>query len=167
MHNKKTNNNKSQNFIQGLRPLSSSIPHGLKKIFKKSGYNFSNVVDNWTKMVGKEISNACYPSTIKTSKNMDNGILVLNVMHGKELIVEYGKKEIIDQINSFFGYNYISEIKLKIVQVAKTERKQTIISKKENKILKQSLETIKNSELKSSLDKLINAFNKKNDKKII
>ena len=166
MHNK-NNNNKSQNFIQGLRPFSSSIPKTLKKHLKKGGYNYSNIVDNWTKMVGKEISNACYPSTIKTSKNMDHGILVLNVMHGKELIVEYGKKEIIDQINSFFGYNYISEIKLKIVQVAKTERKQTIISKKENKILKKSLEKIKNSELQSSLDKQINAFNKKNDKKII
>ena len=34
---------------------------------------------------------------------MDNGTLVLNVVHGKELVVEYGKKEIIDQINSFFG----------------------------------------------------------------
>lgn len=166
MHNKKSNNNKSQNFIQGLRPLSSSIPHGLKKIFRKSGYNFSNVLDNWTKMVGKEISNACYPSTIKTSKNMDNGTLVLNVVHGKELVVEYGKKEIIDQINSFFGYSYIREIKLKIIQVTKTERKQNLVFKK-NKILKKNLETIKDVELKSSLDKLIEAFNKKNDKKII
>ncbi len=166
MHNKKSNNNKSQNFIQGLRPLSSSIPHGLKKIFRKSGYNFSNVLDNWTKMVGKEISDACYPSTIKTSKNMDNGTLVLNVVHGKELVVEYGKKEIIDQINSFFGYSYIREIKLKIIQVTKTERKQNLVFKK-NKILKKNLETIKDVELKSSLDKLIEAFNKKNDKKII
>ena len=166
MHNKKSNNNKSQNFIQGLRPLSSSIPHGLKKIFRKSGYNFSNVLDNWTKMVGKEISNACYPSTIKTSKNMDNGTLVLNVVHGKELVVEYGKKEIIDQINSFFGYSYIREIKLKIIQVTKTERKQNLVFKK-NKILKKNLETIKDVELKSSFDKLIEAFNKKNDKKII
>ena len=166
MHNKKSNNNKSQNFIQGLRPLSSSIPHGLKKIFRKSGYNFSNVLDNWTKMVGKEISNACSPSTIKTSKNMDHGTLVLNVVHGKELVVEYGKKEIIDQINSFFGYSYIREIKLKIIQVTKTERKQNLVFKK-NKILKKNLETIKDVELKSSLDKLIEAFNKKNDKKII
>jgi hypothetical protein len=30
--------------------------------------------------------------------------------------VEYEKKEIIDKINSFFGYNCISQVTLKIVQ---------------------------------------------------
>ena len=54
-------------------------------------------------MVGNDISNACYPNTIKMGKEMNNGILVLNVVHGNELTVEYGKQEIIDKINSFFG----------------------------------------------------------------
>ena len=35
MHIKKNNNIKSNNFTQGLRPISSSIPHGLKKVLKK------------------------------------------------------------------------------------------------------------------------------------
>ena len=54
MHNK--DNNKSKNFIQGLRPFSSSIPKTLKKHLKKGGYNYSNIVDNWTKMVSEKIS---------------------------------------------------------------------------------------------------------------
>ena len=33
MHNK--NNNKTQNYIQGLRPFSNSIPKNLKKYLKK------------------------------------------------------------------------------------------------------------------------------------
>ena len=49
MHNK--NNNKTQTFIQGLRPFSSSIPKTLRKHLKKSGYNYSNIVDNWTKLM--------------------------------------------------------------------------------------------------------------------
>ena len=53
MHSK-NNNNKSQNFIQGLRPFSSSIPKTLKKHLKKGGYNYSNIVDNWTKMVNRK-----------------------------------------------------------------------------------------------------------------
>ena len=47
MHNK--NNNKPHTFIQGLRPFSSSIPKTLKKHLKKGGYNYSSIVDNWTK----------------------------------------------------------------------------------------------------------------------
>ena len=41
---------------------------------------------------------------------MKKGILVLNVIHGKEMEIEYKKKEIIDKINSFFGYNCIDLI---------------------------------------------------------
>ena len=108
MHNK--NNNKTQTFIQGLRPFSSSIPKTLKKHLRKGGYNYSNIVDNWTKMVSKKISDACYPITVKMGKEMKDGTLVLNVIHGKELEVEYEKNQIIDKINSFFGYKYISNI---------------------------------------------------------
>ena len=162
MHNKKNNTNKSHNFIQGLRPLSNALPHGLKKIIKKSGYNLSNVVDNWSKIVGKNISNSCYPNSIKIGKQLSDGILVINVIHGKELDIEYSKKEIIDRINSFYGYNYVKEIKLKIVH----EKSQL-----ENKIKKTNLNTIqtnlklkniKNEKLKHSLNKLIKAYNSKN-----
>ena len=162
MHNKKNNTNKRRNFIQGLRPLSNALPHGLKKIIKKSGYNLSNVVDNWSKIVGKNISNSCYPNSIKIGKELSNGILVINVIHGKELDIEYGKKEIIDRINSFYGYNYVKEIKLKIVHEK---------SHLENKIQKTNLNTIqsnlklknvKNEKLKHSLNKLIKAYNSKN-----
>ena len=123
MHNKK-NNNKSNTFIQGLRPFSKSLPHGLKRLLRKGSYNFSNIVDNWSKMLGKDLSNACYPSTIKMSKEMNNGTLILNVIHGNELAVEYGKQEIMDKINSFFGFKCIKEVKLKVIQEKKeAERK--------------------------------------------
>jgi|TARA_B110000438_G_scaffold292131_1_gene330031 hypothetical protein len=163
MHNKKINNSKSQKIFQGLRPLSRSIPHGLKKILRKSGYNFSNIVDNWTKMVGEEISGKCYPYKIKTGKDMNNGTLILNVLHGKELEVEYSKKEILDKINSFFGYSCISVVQLKIVQNKKKEKEQMKQLKPVNKDLEKKIYTIKNDELKNSLSKLIKAYNAKNN----
>ena len=114
MHNK--NNNKTKTYIQGLRPFSNSIPKTLKKHLRKGGYNYSNIVDNWTRMVSKKISDACYPVTVKIGKEMRNGTLVLNVIHGKEVFVEYEKNEIIDKINSFFGYKLIKNLTLKIIQ---------------------------------------------------
>jgi len=139
--------------------LSSSIPHGFKGILKKNGYNFSSVVDNWTKMVGKEISNICYPQNIKISRDVKNGLLILNVLHGKELEIEYKKKEIIEKINVFFGYDYIKEIKLRIIQERKkiNSKIKDVNSKKFNNELK----IINNDSLKNSLKKLINAYNEK------
>jgi len=161
MHNKK-DSNKSNTFIQGLRPFSRSIPQNLKKLLKKGSYNFSNIIDNWTKMVGKDISNACYPSTIKMSKDMNNGTLVLNVIHGNELTVEYGKQEIIDKINSFFGFKCIKEVRLKVIQEKKISKKK--MPTKETKMnFSNKLNNINNENLKNSLNKLIDAYNAKSN----
>tara|TARA_B100001029_G_scaffold117643_1_gene97515 strand:- start:522 stop:998 length:477 start_codon:yes stop_codon:yes gene_type:complete len=158
MHNK----NKSQNFIQGLKPFSSSIPKTLKKYLKKSGYNYSNIVDNWTKMVSKKISDACYPITVKMGKEMRDGTLVLNVLHGKELEIEYSKKEIIDKINSFFGYSCINKIILKIVTEKVKNRKNEFPSIKNLSKINQKIEEVSNDELKSLLNNLLKAYNGKN-----
>ena len=160
MHSK--DNNKTNNFVQGLRPFSNSIPKSLKKHLKKGGYNYSNIIDNWTKIVSHKVSSSCYPITVKMGKEMRNGTLVLNVIHGKELEVEYEKKQIIDKINSFFGYNCINEIKLKIVQEkVKTDCHKTSKIKDFSKV-KERIEKIKNQNLKNSLSNLIKAFNEKN-----
>ena len=81
MH-KKFNINKTGNFIQGLRPFSNTIPKNLKQIFKKRGKNFSNLVDNWNKIVGKNISNVSYPVKILSDRNSKKSSLILNVMRG-------------------------------------------------------------------------------------
>jgi len=160
MHNK--NNNKTQMFIQGLRPFSSSIPKTLKKHLRKGGYNYSNIVDNWTKMVSKKISDACYPLTVKMGKEMKDGTLILNVIHGKEMEVEYEKQEIIDKINSFFGYNCISQVTLKIVQdTIKTNEKVFPKIKNFSKI-EEKMNKVNHEGLKSSLNNFLKAFNERN-----
>ena len=160
MHNK--NNNKSQTFIQGLRPFSSSIPKTLKKHLRKGGYNYSSIVDNWTNMVSKKISDSCYPHYIKMGKEMKNGTLVLNVIHGREIEIEYNKKVIIDKINSFFGYNCIDQIKLKIVQEKIELNKKVFPKFKDSSRIEEKINEINNSELKSSLRNFLKAFNDRN-----
>ena len=151
MHNK--NNNKTQTFIQGLRPFSSSIPKNLKKYLRKGGYNFSNIVDNWTSIVSKKISDSCYPISVKMGKEMRDGTLVLNVIHGKEIEIEYQKNEIIDKINSFFGYSCISNVTLKIIQ-SKIIKKNYLLPKIKNfKELENKVKKVENVQLKESLNK--------------
>jgi hypothetical protein len=161
MHNKK-DNNKSNTFIQGLRPFSKSLPKGLKKLLQKGSYNFSNIVDNWSKMVGKDLSNACYPNTIKMGKEMNNGTLILNVIHGNELTVEYKKQDIMDKINSFFGVKCIKQVKLKVVQ-EKRMVKQISPSNETKLSYTNKLENVDNEGLKKTLNKLIEAYNAKNN----
>ena len=160
MHNK--NNNKTQTYIQGLRQFSTSIPKSLKKYLRKGGYNYSNIVDNWTKIVGKEVYDTCYPISIKMGKEMNNGTLILNVVHGKEVEVEYKKNEIIDKINSFFGYNCIKSVSLKIIQ-SQIDKKNRIQPKIRNlKKIEEKIDKIKNNQLKNSLSEFLKAYNERN-----
>ena len=156
MH-KKTNNSLTKKFIQGLRPLANTLPKQIKKIIKKNGFNFSSVVDNWTKIVGKEFSDHCYPINIKVLNNSNMLCLVLNVIHGKELEIEYGKNNIIDKINLYFGYNFISKIELKIINKV-LNKNEKIVSRGS---FDRNLNDIKNVNLKKKLNQLIKAYNEK------
>ena len=161
MHKK--NNSKTQTFIQGLRPFSSSIPKTLKKYLKKGGYNYSNIVDNWTRMVSKKISDACYPIKVKMGKEMRNGTLILNVLHGKEMEVEYEKNEIKDKINSFFGYNCISNVNLKIVQPEINSKIKYFQKIKNLDEVEAKMKEVNDDKLKISLRNFLKAYNEKND----
>ncbi len=148
--------------MQGLRPFSSSIPKTLKKYLRKGGYNYSNIIDNWANLVSKEISDSCYPVTVKMSKGMKDGILVLNVIHGKEMDVEYQKNEIIDRINSFFGYNCIKSVSLKIMQ-DKIIKKNKLLPKIKNlKKINEKIKNVNNVHLKNSLSNFLKAYNERN-----
>ena len=159
MHNKE--NNKYKIVTQGLRPFSSSIPKTLKKYLKKGGYNYSNIVDNWTTIVNKKISDSCYPISIKMRKEMKNGTLMLNVIHGKELEIEYAKNDIIEKINSFFGYNCISQINLKIIEEKIKFKKNKLPIIKNLSKINNKIASVQNPELKESLKKFLKAFDER------
>ena len=140
------------------------MPSEIKKILKKNGFNLSSIVDNWTKIVGNEISNKCYPINIKTQANSKDINLILNVLHGKEIDIEYNKKNIIDKINTYFGYAYIKNIKIKIInsKYVNSKKNENNKNNKNNKNnFDDDLKKITDINLKNKLEKLINAYNEK------
>ena len=159
MHNKE--DNKYRKITQGLKPFSSSIPKTLKKYIRKGGYNYSNIVDNWTKMMNKKISGACYPISIKMGRELKNGNLILGVIHGKEIEIEYEKNNIVDKINSFFGYDCVKKVTLKVIQNKISNQKKEYYKVKDFSKIKSKIEKVKNDNLKSSLNNFLNAYNEK------
>ena len=89
--------------IQGIKTVGNSLPGSLNKILKKGGYNYSSIINNWTELVGKKISSMCYPKSVKTNRELQNGTLLLNVRRGDQLDVEYSKEEIIDKTGLVAG----------------------------------------------------------------
>ena len=161
MHSKKNYNSKTVFSIQGLRPMSKSLPRGLKMILKKGGYNYASIINNWSDLVGKQISDVCYPRSIKTGKELKDGTLHLNVSHGDQLLVEYNKTSIIDKINVFFGYEFLKNIKIVLINKKIDPKKNIILINKKKIKYQKKLEKIQNPELKKKINNLINAFSNK------
>ena len=156
----KQNNKESKTYVQGLRPFGNTLPRGLKGILKKNGYNYSEIVGKWNVLVGKDISNYAFPKSIKMKKGNSNGTLILTIERGNEINIEYSKKEIINKINSYFGYKLIGEIKLQKSNntIKKASNKNVII--KSSKNFEKKIDEIKNEKIKKSLSDLLNVMKK-------
>jgi len=154
----KQNNKESKSYVQGLRSFGNTLPREIKKILKKNGYNYSEIINKWKNLVGKEISDCSFPKSIKMSKGESNGTLLIAVKRGDEITVEYSKNEIINKINSYFGYKLINDIKLEKFNTEPKNfmNKNSIFNSKKNLEIK--INEIKNKNLKNSLTQLLKAI---------
>ena len=157
----KQNNKESKTYVQGLRPFGNTLPRGVKGILKKNGYNYSEIVSKWNTLVGKDISSCAYPKSIKMKKGDSNGTLVLTIKRGDEINIEYSKKEIINKINSYFGYKLINEIKLQTINFEGEKTKSKNFLKKFSKNFEEKINEIKNKNIRNSLSQLLKTI--KND----
>ena len=157
MHYKR-NNKESKTYVQGLRPFGNTLPRGVKGILKKNGYNYSEIISKWNLLVGRNISNSCHPKSIKMTQGNKNGTLILSVERGNEINIEYSKKEIINKINSYFGYKLINEIRLQTFSSVNKKEKKTI--SKYTKKMKEKIDEIKNKNIRDSLSQLLNTAKK-------
>ena len=156
----KQNNKESKTYVQGLRPFGNTLPRGVKGILKKNGYNYSEIISKWKMLMGNNISSYSYPKSIKMTKGSSNGILVLAVKRGNEIDIEYSKNEIINKINSYFGYKLINEIKLQSFNSEKKEIKNKNIINKFSKNFERQINEIKSKKIRNSLSQLLSAIKK-------
>ena len=155
------NNIKQRNrSFQGLRSFKDTLPTNIKKIIKKKGHIFSETLNNWKYIVGNEFFQICYPKSFKNSNKFGVSTLHVMVKRGHEIDLEYSKKEIIDKMNSFFGYAVVE--KLKFISFDDTQTKFKKIDENENHVTKSRyadrIKNIKNDKIKKSLLELTKLF---------
>ena len=157
----KQNNKESKTYVQGLRPFGNTLPRGIKGILKKNGYNYSEIISKWNILVGKDISSCSFPKSIKMKNRDSCGTLVLAINRGDEINVEYSKEQIINKINSYFGYKLIDEIKLQVINSRPIKKKNDNALKSSSKKFEKKINEIKNTNIKNLLSQLLKAA--KND----
>jgi hypothetical protein len=131
------------------------LPRGVKSILKKNGYNYSEIISKWSVLVGKDISSCAYPKSIKMKRGNSNGTLILAIKRGDEINIEYSKREIINKINSYFGYKLINEIKLEAINFNSKKTKNKNELRKFSKNFEEKINEIKNKNIRNSLSQLL------------
>ena len=162
MQFKKYTNQRNKS-IQGLRSFKDTLPKNIKKVINKKGHIYSETLNNWKYIVGENLFKFCYPKSFKNSNRFGVSTLVIMVKRGHEVDLEYSKKNVIDKMNSYFGYGVVEKLKL----ISFDDEKK--IFKKENsqdKIVTNSkyqttINNVKNEKIKKSLIELTKVFKEK------
>ena len=156
----KSNSKQRYRSIQGLRSFKDTLPTKVKKILKKKGYIFSEILDNWRQIVGDELFEVCFPKSFKSSNKFSLSTLSIMVKRGHEVEMEYSKNEIIKKINTYFNDKVVEKIKL-----ITFDGNQQIFTKKIKKDVTKNqyakkITNIKNEKIKNSLLELSKLFKK-------
>ena len=149
--------------IQGLRSFKDTLPKNIKKVINKRGQIYSETLNNWKNIVGKNLFKVCYPKSYKNSNRFGVGTLLVMVKRGHEVDMEYSKKQIMDRMNDFFKDLVVEKIKfanfndeIKIIS-SKNNHKINVTNNKYHK----KIEGVKNEKIKKSLLELTKVFKKK------
>ena len=149
--------------IQGLRSFKDTLPKNIKKVINKKGHIYSETLNNWKYIVGENLFNICYPKSFKNSNKFGVSTLLVMVKRGNEVDLEYSKKEIMNKMNSFFGYSVVENLKLTSFDDEKIFPKIEKINDKNvtNDKYQKKIKDVKNEKIKNSLLELTKVFKEK------
>jgi hypothetical protein len=139
------------------------LPKNVKRIINKKGHIYSETLSNWKYLVGDKLFKCCYPKTFKSSNKFGVSTLVIMVKRGHEVDMEYSKKEILDKMNTYFGYSVVEKLKFisfddeqKVSPKIEIHEKNVTINRYKDKI-----SSVKNEKIKKSLLELTKLFREK------
>ena len=155
--------NQRNGSVQGLRSFKDTLPKNIKKVINKKGHIYSETLNNWKYIVGKNLFKICYPKLFKNSNRFGVSTLMIMVKRGHEVDLEYSKKEIVDKMNSFFGYSVVEKLKFssfddenKTISKENFQKENVTNNKYQKKI-----NDVKNEKIKRSLLELTKVFKEK------
>ena len=158
----KNNINQRSNTVQGLRSFKDTLPKNIKKIINKKGHIYSETLSSWKYIVGEKLFKFCYPKTFKNSNKFGVSTLMIMVKRGHEVDMQYSKKDILDKMNSFFGYSVVKKLKFisfddeqKFFARKDAHHENVAINKYQDQI-----NNVKNEKIKKSLIELTKVFKK-------
>ena len=146
------------------KSLGSFIPKITKKAYENYGFSTVHLISNWEAIVGPHLAGTTRPEKLKWPKGnhsfyeddgqkpIGNGAtLVLRVDGPNSLEIQFGAGQIIERINTFFGYSAVTDLRIIQAPVERTKPKEPKPMLADPKDLGKKLKDIKDEDLKAAL----------------
>ena len=107
-----------------VKAVGSFVPSLTRKAFEKFGFSTATLITDWARIAGAELAQYTMPDRLKWPRGAqgdgiyeDEGArrgatLILRVDPARALDVEYRARQILDRINTYFGYRAVEAVRL-------------------------------------------------------
>ena len=152
---------------RSFKTIGTNVTKIVKPLISKRGFGNSEIINNWVNIVGNKLAQNIMPQKISYNCNSNlDGVLLLRVNSSSvALEIQYVEKQIINKINTYFGFRAIGRIKIIQGPIPSPERKLTSkirsIAKTDKIELERKLNSIKDPDLRVALAALGTAIIKK------
>ena len=151
---------------KGFQLAAASFAATAKKMLGKNGFVELDIITNWSDIAGEKLAAYSCPQSIDFKRGQrSNGILNIAVDNGAfALEIMHKKQNIIEKINTYFGYGAVSDLRILQINNPNTEsktspstgKKKTLVTLTEQNYIEKQTSDIKNPQLKLTLQKLGN-----------
>ena len=150
-----------------FKTIGTNVTKLVKPLISKRGFGNSEIINNWVNIVGDKLAQNITPQKISYNRNSNvDGVLLLRVNSSSvALEIQYIEKQIVNKINTYFGFSAIGRIKIIQGPIPTPEKK--IVDKiktvaNTDKIeLERKLNSVKDPDLRVALAALGTAIIKK------
>jgi hypothetical protein len=147
---------------RGARKLSELVGQAIDPVIARRGFATAELIAAWEDIVGRRHAGATAPEKIvwprRPGDDTGQGILVIRVDGPKAVLIQHELGQIVERVNSFFGYAAIASAR--IVQGPVTARKvakpkaATPLDAGREAALSQALSGVEGDTLRAALERL-------------
>ena len=150
-----------------FKTIGTNVTKIVKPLISKRGFGNSEIINNWVNIVGDKLAQNITPQKISYNNNSNvEGVLLLRVNSSSvALELQYIEKQIVNKINTYFGFNAVGRIKIIQGPIPAPEKKITnkikTIANTDKIELERKLNSVKDPDLRVALAALGTAIIKK------
>lgn len=96
----------------GLRALAADLPAVTRTALLRRGFAAARVVSDWPEIVGPALADGSLPERLIRDRHGDGATLVIRVRPAAALELQHWTPQVIERINSRFGFRAVTRLKL-------------------------------------------------------